>query len=97
MGDYLTYTDNKAYSYAKKYPDENYARELQQLFTIGVWMLNPDGSEKLDSAGNRIASYRPMVTAILRMLRAAGLGYPSDQRVTIYSVLIWFQRMISTL
>ena len=28
--------------------NENYARELMQLFTIGLWQLNPDGSQQLD-------------------------------------------------
>jgi uncharacterized protein (DUF1800 family) len=32
-------------------PDENYAREIMQLFTIGLYQLNDDGSRKLD--GNR--------------------------------------------
>ncbi len=38
-------------------PNENYARELLQLFTIGLTELNPDGSPKRDAAGNPIATY----------------------------------------
>jgi Protein of unknown function (DUF1800) len=38
-------------------PNENYARELLQLFSIGVWDLNQDGTLKLDSAGQPIPSY----------------------------------------
>lgn len=38
-------------------PNENYAREILQLFTIGVDMLNQDGTPVLDSQGNRIPSY----------------------------------------
>lgn len=38
-------------------PNENYAREILQLFTIGVDMLNPDGTPILDNMGNRIPSY----------------------------------------
>jgi hypothetical protein len=26
-----------------KYPDENFAREIMQLFSIGLWQLNDDG------------------------------------------------------
>ncbi len=37
--------------------NENYARELMQLFTIGLWQLNPDGSQKLDANGNPIPTY----------------------------------------
>ena len=37
--------------------NENYARELMQLFTIGLWQLNPDGSRTTDASGNNIPSY----------------------------------------
>ena len=35
MGIFLTYKDNVAYHRRKTYPDENYAREVMQLFTLG--------------------------------------------------------------
>jgi cullin-associated NEDD8-dissociated protein 1 len=35
MGTYLTFMYNKALDFGGTYPDENYARELMQLFTIG--------------------------------------------------------------
>ena len=35
-------------------PDENYAREVIQLFAIGLWQLNPDGSRKKDGDGRDI-------------------------------------------
>lgn len=38
-------------------PNENYAREVLQLFTIGVDLLNPDGTPVLDTQGNHIPSY----------------------------------------
>jgi uncharacterized protein (DUF1800 family) len=38
-------------------PDENYARELMQLFSIGLIELNPDGTNKLDNQGNTIPTY----------------------------------------
>jgi len=37
--------------------NENYARELMQLFTIGLWELNQDGSQKLDAGGQPIPTY----------------------------------------
>jgi uncharacterized protein (DUF1800 family) len=37
--------------------NENYARELMQLFTTGVYLLNEDGSLQLDSNGNPIPVY----------------------------------------
>lgn len=58
MARYLTYYGNTAYSADGKYPDENYARELMQLFTIGVWELNDDGTEKRNAeTGQRIPTY----------------------------------------
>lgn len=57
MGDYLTYKRNRAFDSDGAYPDENYAREIMQLFTIGLWRLNPDGSRMLDSEGSPIPTY----------------------------------------
>ena len=37
--------------------NENYPRELMQLFTTGIDLLNPDGSLQLDAAGNPIPVY----------------------------------------
>ena len=37
--------------------DENYAREVMQLFTIGLWKLNADGTQQLDGSGNPISTY----------------------------------------
>src|SRR5262249_45788804 len=38
-------------------PNENYAREVLQLFSIGTFLLNQDGSRQLDSSGNPIPTY----------------------------------------
>ncbi len=58
MGAYLTYVNNsKAVPAENKFPDENYARELMQLFTIGLHELNLDGTPKLDSLGELIPTY----------------------------------------
>ena len=38
-------------------PNENYAREIMQLFSIGLFMLNPDGTLQLDGTGNPIPTY----------------------------------------
>ncbi|HEX8000200.1 MAG TPA: DUF1800 domain-containing protein [Pyrinomonadaceae bacterium] len=38
-------------------PNENFAREILQLFSIGVDELNTDGTPRLDTQGNRIPSY----------------------------------------
>lgn len=55
MSDYLTYRNNKkANPDTGRMPDENYAREILQLFTLGLNELNMDGTEKVDGDGNPI-------------------------------------------
>jgi uncharacterized protein (DUF1800 family) len=50
MGDFLTYRGSrKANPATGSLPDENYARELLQLFTIGLIHLNLDGTPKLST------------------------------------------------
>ncbi|MGK0184790.1 MAG: hypothetical protein ACI9R3_000564 [Verrucomicrobiales bacterium] len=49
MGNYLSMIYNeKANPELGTSPDENYAREVMQLFSIGLVQLHPDGSIKLD-------------------------------------------------
>jgi uncharacterized protein (DUF1800 family) len=58
MGTYLNMKGNQKYNATTgRAPDENYAREVMQLFTIGLYELNSDGTQKLDSAGNPIETY----------------------------------------
>jgi uncharacterized protein (DUF1800 family) len=55
MGLYLSHLRNQKES-ATRTPDENFAREVMQLFTIGLYQLNADGSLKL-SGGKPIDTY----------------------------------------
>lgn len=58
MAVYLTYMNNHATDEVLKiYPDENYAREIMQLFSIGLNQLNIDGTEKKDGNNNSIPTY----------------------------------------
>ncbi len=43
--------------------NENYARELMQLFTIGLRLLNPDGSDVLDANNQPIPTYTQSTVA----------------------------------
>ena len=52
MGEFLNLADS-----SKDAPNENYARELMQLFTMGPNRLLPDGSLALDASGATIANY----------------------------------------
>jgi uncharacterized protein (DUF1800 family) len=56
MGQFLSMLQNDKGN-ATTDPDENYAREVMQLFTIGLWQLNDDGSQQLDSTGKPIPTY----------------------------------------
>jgi uncharacterized protein (DUF1800 family) len=56
MGQFLNTLGNDKGN-ANTDPDENYAREVMQLFTIGLYQLNDDGTQKLDSTGNPIPTY----------------------------------------
>lgn len=47
--------------------NENYPRELMQLFTIGLWELNQDGSQKLDVGGAPIPTYNQTTVAQLAL------------------------------
>jgi len=61
MGMYLSHMANRAYYEASPglfvSPDENYAREIMQLFSIGLVLRHPDGSLVLDGAGLPIPTY----------------------------------------
>ena len=58
MGDYLDMVHNDKPNPAKNTePNENYAREIMQLFTIGLYKLNQDGSLQLDSNQQPIPTY----------------------------------------
>jgi uncharacterized protein (DUF1800 family) len=58
MGEYLSMLNNDKANAAKgTKANENYARELMQLFTIGLSMLNQDGSLQHDAMGQPIPTY----------------------------------------
>lgn len=58
MGIYLsTFKNKKADPVAGTLPDENYAREVMQLFTIGLFEMNNDGTYKTDQNGDLIPTY----------------------------------------
>jgi len=56
MGDYLNMVNNDKPAVGVN-PNENYARELLQLFSLGVWELNLDGTPVRDAGGNPIPTY----------------------------------------
>jgi len=58
MGYYLSHLGNKkANSVENTFPDQNFAREVMQLFSIGLEKLNADGSPITDSNGTPVPTY----------------------------------------
>lgn len=58
MGHYLSHLQNEKENPATgRLPDENYGREIMQLFSIGKWMLNVDGTRMKDANGEDIPTY----------------------------------------
>jgi len=61
MGYYLTFYGNQKKHLNSRgewvYPDENYAREVMQLFSISPFLLNMDGTKVLDNNGEPVPSY----------------------------------------
>jgi uncharacterized protein (DUF1800 family) len=76
MGKYLSMANNnKANAAGTTAANENYGRELLQLFTLGLAQLNTDGAPMLDSNHNPIPTYtQAEVTEMAKVL--TGWTYP---------------------
>jgi uncharacterized protein (DUF1800 family) len=83
MGEYLDMRNNdKADPARNTRANENYARELMQLFTIGLFQLNQDGTLQLDSSGNPVPTYDQ--AAIQNFAKIyTGWTYPTKQGATL--------------
>lgn len=83
MSEWLSFERNKSLQYnidkygRETHPDENYAREIMQLFSIGVFKLNMDGSHQLNENG--IAEHTYDMDDIMNMARA-WTGYTREYR-----------------
>jgi len=84
MGIYLSHLGNqKANPALNIFPDENFAREIMQLFTIGLWKLNPDGTRQLDGLGQPIPTYNNGdITELARVF--TGLSFGNNATFTNY-------------
>jgi len=64
-----------------RYPDENYGREVMQLFPIGIHLLNNDGTFKLNDDGLRIETYDQFdVTEMARVMTGLARNFGGGSR-----------------
>jgi uncharacterized protein (DUF1800 family) len=81
MGHWLDMVNNDKPA-TGQHANENYARELMQLFTMGLSQLNPDGTQMLDGSGNPIPTYTQNdVMALGRSF--TGWTYPAMSGATL--------------
>jgi uncharacterized protein (DUF1800 family) len=75
MGAYLSHLNNDRSDPAiGRYPDENYAREIMQLFSIGLFELEPDGRVIEDAQGQPIPTYgNEEITELAKVFTGLGL------------------------
>ena len=79
MGFYLNTKGNLKEDANGRQPDENYARELMQLFTIGLYELNPDGTLRRDANNNPIETYgQSDITNLARVFTGYDWDYLSN-------------------
>ncbi|HET9978423.1 MAG TPA: DUF1800 family protein, partial [Burkholderiaceae bacterium] len=84
MGNYLSMRGSRRADASGRQPDENYAREVMQLFTIGLSELNADGIPRVQG-GSTIDTYgQTDVTGLARVF--TGWDYSSSDATTPLSV-----------
>ena len=84
MGEWLTYMGNQKADETGRVPDENYARELLQLFTIGVVELQPNGEPRLEN-GQPIELYdNTDVTGLARVFTGLDIAGLDRQAFPIF-------------
>jgi len=84
MGKFLSHLGNDKGD-ANRDPDENYAREVMQLFTIGLYQLNADGTLKLDPTGKPIDTYsNDDVMGMAKVLTGFSWGVPGNNSETAW-------------
>jgi uncharacterized protein (DUF1800 family) len=84
MGYYLNTKGNlKENPVTGRAPDENFAREVMQLFTLGLYQLNLDGSEKRGADGSKLETYTQSDISNLARLFT---GWDFDQTQNVNTV-----------
>lgn len=86
MGFYLSHLNNRKGNVAEqRFPDENFAREIMQLFSIGLFELNEDGSHQLDGEGNSIPTYdNEVITEMARVFTGMSNSTSDGRQATSF-------------
>jgi len=93
MGFFLNTKGNLKEDANGRQPDENYAREVMQLFTIGLYELNSDGSHKLDTNNQPIETYgQSDITNLARVFT----GYDWDYTGVTWNNVPWHDYDVPT-
>jgi len=83
MAENLSFLDSKSTAYVwerfnrKEWADENFAREIMQLFSIGLVKLNIDGTPDLDENGNVVQVY---TNSDIRSFARAWTGFTAQSK-----------------
>ena len=96
MGAYLNMVNSdKPNSSSNTHANENYARELMQLFTLGLYKLNPDGTLQLDSSNNPIPTYDQTMVESMALV-FTGWTYPTKPGASLekHNPTYWLQPMV---
>nr|WP_256330409.1 DUF1800 family protein [Variovorax sp. YR216] len=81
MGYYLNTKGNQKENAQGRQPDENYAREVMQLMTIGLYQLNPDGTLRTGADGAPLDTYTlDDVTNLARVFTGYDLDIRTDEK-----------------
>ena len=84
MGTYLSHLQNaKGNAAAGTFADENFAREIMQLFSIGLWQLNQDGTRALDASGQPIPTYDNKTVANMARVMT-GFSFSGPKATSFY-------------
>jgi uncharacterized protein (DUF1800 family) len=85
MGAYLTFVgSNKANPTSGSLPDENYAREVMQLFSIGLYALEPDGTAKQPPQETYTQSDVSELAKVFTGWRWTGFVNPSSTEIEFF-------------
>ena len=84
MGYYLNTKGNKKENSSGRQPDENYAREVMQLFSIGLFGMDLSGAEHRDNLGNKLETY---TASDVSNLARVFTGYDFDQSQNVDTIV----------